>query len=50
MIHSSKLPHIATTIFTTMSAMAQEHQAINLSQGFPNLKSDQKLIHFVSNA
>ncbi|NNC70109.1 MAG: methionine aminotransferase [Flavobacteriaceae bacterium] len=50
MIHSSKLPHITTTIFTTMSAMAQEHQAINLSQGFPNFKSDPKLIDLVSKA
>lgn len=32
----SKLPKVGTTIFTTMSALAQEHNAINLSQGFPN--------------
>ena len=32
----SKLPNVGTTIFTVMSALAQEHQAINLSQGFPN--------------
>jgi methionine transaminase len=31
----SKLPHIGTTIFTVMSQMAAEHNAINLSQGFP---------------
>jgi methionine aminotransferase len=33
---ASKLPHVGTTIFTTMSRLAQEHGAINLSQGFPD--------------
>lgn len=32
----SKLPQLGTTIFTQMSALAQQHQAINLSQGFPD--------------
>ena len=32
----SKLPNVGTTIFTVMSSLANEHQAINLSQGFPN--------------
>lgn len=32
----SKLPALGTTIFTQMSALAQEHRAINLSQGFPD--------------
>ena len=32
----SKLPHVGTTIFTVMSRLATEHQAINLSQGFPD--------------
>ena len=32
----SKLPQVGTTIFTVMSKLAQEHNAINLSQGFPN--------------
>jgi len=32
----SKLPQVGTTIFTVMSALAKEHQAINLSQGFPD--------------
>lgn len=32
----SKLPNVGTTIFTTMSALAKEHTAINLSQGFPD--------------
>lgn len=39
----SKLPHITTSIFTVMSQMANEHQAINLSQGFPNFPVDERL-------
>lgn len=36
----SKLPKVGTTIFTTMSKMALDYQAINLSQGFPNFPVD----------
>ena len=36
LIPQSKLPQLGTTIFTQMSALAQQHQAINLSQGFPD--------------
>lgn len=36
LIPISKLPNLGTTIFTRMSALAQQHQAINLSQGFPD--------------
>lgn len=36
LIPKSKLPNLGTTIFTQMSALAQAHQAINLSQGFPD--------------
>src|SRR5690242_21791157 len=32
----SKLPNVGTTIFTVMSRLAAEHNAINLSQGFPD--------------
>jgi methionine aminotransferase len=39
----SKLPHIGTTIFTVMSQLANEHKAINLSQGFPNFPVDSRL-------
>ncbi|MBK6903596.1 MAG: aminotransferase class I/II-fold pyridoxal phosphate-dependent enzyme [Saprospirales bacterium] len=39
----SKLPHIGTTIFAVMSALANEHGAINLSQGFPNFDPPQAL-------
>ncbi|MDV7394885.1 hypothetical protein RZS08_26100, partial [Arthrospira platensis SPKY1] len=39
----SKLPKVGTTIFTVMSALANEHGAINLSQGFPNFPSSEPL-------
>lgn len=37
---ASKLPHVGTTIFSTMSALAQQYNAINLAQGFPNFEID----------
>ena len=43
----SKLPNVGTTIFTTMSAMAQEYGAINLSQGFPDYDIDPSLKELV---
>ena len=45
----SKLPNVGTTIFTVMSALAEQHKAINLSQGFPNFNCSetlQDLVHF----
>lgn len=50
MNHQSKLPNLETTIFTVMSALAARHKAINLSQGFPDFKSDQTLIDLVYKA
>lgn len=47
---SSKLPGVGTSIFTVMSAMAREYNAINLSQGFPNFPVDPKLIENVEKA
>jgi methionine aminotransferase len=44
----SKLPHISTSIFTVMSKMAAEHNAINLSQGFPNFPVDERLTNIVA--
>lgn len=38
MTPESKLPEVGTTIFTVMSALAAEHGAINLSQGFPDFE------------
>lgn len=46
----SKLPNTANSIFSIMSAMAVENQAINLSQGFPNFPSDPLLIDYVQKA
>lgn len=39
-----KLEHFGTTIFTVMSALAQKHNAINLSQGFPDFDPDPVLL------
>lgn len=50
MQHTSKLPNVETTIFSVMSGLAKKHNAINLSQGFPDFGSDQKLIDLVSHA
>lgn len=44
----SKLPDVGTTIFTVMSAMANEYGAINLSQGFPNYPSSPLLNELVT--
>jgi methionine aminotransferase len=34
----SRLPKVGTTIFTVMSALATEHNAVNLGQGFPDFE------------
>jgi methionine aminotransferase len=44
----SKLPNIGTSIFTIMSKMAAEYNAINLSQGFPNFPVDERLTDIVA--
>lgn len=41
---ASKLPHVGTTIFSVMSALAAEHSALNLSQGFPDFPPPQRLL------
>ena len=46
----SKLPHVGTTIFTTMSALAQEVGAVNLGQGFPDFACDPGLIDMMNEA
>ncbi|MEL6650179.1 MAG: aminotransferase class I/II-fold pyridoxal phosphate-dependent enzyme, partial [Bacteroidota bacterium] len=40
---NSKFPQFGTSIFSVMSALAREHQAINLSQGFPDFDCDPRL-------
>ena len=47
---TSKLPNTATTIFTTMSALAAKTRAINLGQGFPDFQMDESLIGMVTKA
>lgn len=44
----SKLPNIGTSIFTVMSKMATEYNAINLSQGFPNFPVNERLTAIVA--
>lgn len=48
-IHS-KLPDTGTTIFTVMSALAAEYNAVNLGQGFPDYSMSEELIALVNNA
>jgi len=48
--NSSKLPSVGTTIFSVMSKLAQTHQAINLSQGFPDYPVNPKLIELIHEA
>jgi methionine aminotransferase len=47
---TSKLPAVKTSIFSIMSGLAAEENALNLSQGFPNFESDLKLIDLVNKA
>jgi methionine transaminase len=44
----SKLPSLGTTIFSQMSQLASECQAINLSQGFPDFPSNPRLIELLA--
>lgn len=46
----SRLPAVGTTIFTVMSALAQQHGAVNLGQGFPDFDCDPKLLDAVDAA
>ena len=46
----SKLPNVGTTIFSVMSALANQHQAVNLGQGFPDFGCDPKLVDAVTAA
>ena len=47
---TSKLPEVGTTIFTVMSQLSVEHQAINLGQGFPDFNPDPRLLDLVMKA
>ena len=47
---ASRLPQVGTTIFTVMSALAQQHKAVNLGQGFPDFDCDPRLLDAVNAA
>ncbi|HRO69601.1 MAG TPA: methionine aminotransferase, partial [Chitinophagaceae bacterium] len=47
---NSKLPNVGTTIFTVMSALAAEHQAVNLGQGYPDFPMNDELVNLVNEA
>ena len=47
---TSKLPNVGTTIFTTMSALATQHGAVNLGQGFPDYPMSEELVSLVNQA
>ncbi|MES2841585.1 MAG: pyridoxal phosphate-dependent aminotransferase [Pseudomonadota bacterium] len=47
---TSRLPKVGTTIFTVMSALAAEHKAVNLGQGFPDFDCDPALVDAVTQA
>jgi methionine aminotransferase len=46
----SRLPAVGTTVFTLMSALASEHGAVNLGQGFPDFGCDERLLDMVGKA
>jgi methionine aminotransferase len=46
----TKLPAVGTTVFTRMSALASEHGAVNLGQGFPDFGCDPALLDMVGDA
>ena len=45
---TSRLPQVGTTIFTVMSALATQHGAVNLGQGFPDFDCDPALLDAVN--
>ncbi|RPE12163.1 aminotransferase class I/II-fold pyridoxal phosphate-dependent enzyme [Chitinophaga lutea] len=47
---ASKLPDTGTTIFSVMSALAAQHQAVNLGQGFPDYPMNETLMARVNEA
>jgi len=46
----TKLPNVGTTIFTVMSGMAMQHQAVNLGQGFPDFAVPEFLVEALARA
>ncbi len=50
LLNTSKLPSVGTSIFTVMSQLALQHNAVNLGQGFPDYPMSDELISLVSQA
>ena len=46
----TKLPKVGTTIFTVMSQLAAQHNAVNLGQGFPDFPVPERLIEALDRA
>ena len=49
-VPASRLPNLGVTVFSVMSALAQQHQAVNLGQGFPDFEGDPALLDAVNAA
>jgi methionine transaminase len=49
-LRPSKLPLVGTTIFSTMSALAEQTGAVNLGQGFPDFECDERLLELMNAA
>ena len=49
-MRASKLPKVGTTIFTVMSQLAAEHDAVNLGQGFPDFPPPARLVDSLDRA
>lgn len=47
---TSRLPNVGTTVFTCMSNLAAQHEAVNLGQGFPDFECDPRLVDAVTRA
>jgi methionine aminotransferase len=47
---TTRLPAVGTTVFTRMSALAAEHGAVNLGQGFPDFACEPQLVNMVTEA
>jgi methionine transaminase len=45
---STKLPGVSTSIFAVMSGLANQHNAINLSQGFPDFNPPERLLKLMN--
>ncbi|MGB5982693.1 MAG: methionine aminotransferase [Nonlabens sp.] len=49
-MYHSKLPNLPTSIFAKMTQLAMQHDALNMSQGFPSFETDKKLKDLLARA